>query len=269
MPSTAEWNRFYDSMLRRSGLNLYEYKAPQLQRRTVNMMESKSCQSLAGFWSWISEDKSNLQWYMDKLAINVSELFRNPERWIDMEEKILPELTKNSSHLKVWSAGCSYGAEAYSLAMILHTKFRGVHEIIGTDIDEAAMSQANRGEFSDSDVRYVPDEYRTYLKEGENDVWKADEKLQKYLTFKRHNLLADKFGTNFDLIMCRNVVIYFTEEAKDSLYQRFFDALKPGGVLFVGGTERIFKSGEMGYGTVAPFYYQKPTLGVKTWQNAS
>ena len=269
MPNVAEWNKFYDSMLAESGLSLYEYKAPQLQRRTVNMMESKSCRSLIDFWSWISEDRSNLQWYMDKLAINVSELFRNPERWSDMEEKILPELSKNSPRLKVWSAGCSYGAEAYTLAMILQEEYRGVHEIIGTDIDEAAMSQANRGEFCESDVRYVPDKYRKYVKEGDKNIWRADEKLRKHLSFKRHNLLADKFGTNYDLIMCRNVVIYFTEEAKDALYNRFFDALKPGGVLFVGGTERIFKSGEMGYETVAPFFYRKPTLGVKTWQNAS
>ena len=100
-------------------------------------------------------------------------------------------------------------------------------------------------------------------------MWKADDGLRKYLTFKRHNLLADDFGVGYDLIMCRNVVIYFTDEAKQALYERFFDALKPGGVLFIGGTERIFKCDEIGYETVAPFLYRKPTLGIKSWQNAS
>lgn len=256
-------------MLAGSGLNLHDYKAPQLQRRTINMMESKECLNLKRFWDWIAKDKENLQWYMDKLAINVSELFRNPERWTEMQESILPELAERSANLKIWSAGCSYGAEAYTLAMILQQNFSGNHMIIGTDIDEEAMNQAKRGEFNDNDVRYVPDEYMKYLKEDEQDVWKADEALSKSLKFKRQNLLADRFEKNFDLIMCRNVVIYFTEEAKESLYRRFFDALKPGGILFVGGTERIFKSGEMGFETAAPFYYRKPTLGVKTWQNAS
>jgi chemotaxis protein methyltransferase CheR len=69
--------------------------------------------------------------------------------------------------------------------------------------------------------------------------------------------------------MCRNVVIYFTEEAKADLYKKFFQALKPGGILFVGSTERIFKADEIGYQTVLPFYYQKPLLGEKSWRNAS
>jgi len=269
LPSTAEWNKFYDSMLAGSGLNLYEYKAPQLQRRTVNMMETQGFRSLTQFWDWIAQDKMNLQWYMDKLAINVSELFRNPERWADMEKQILPELLQKKSRLKIWSAGCSYGAEAYTLAMILQEKFPGVHEIVGTDIDEEAMNQAKRAEFSESDVRYIPDDFKKYVSEIEKDKWKADDILRRHLKFKRHNLLADRFDRNFDLIMCRNVVIYFTDEAKDVLYRRFFDALRPGGILFVGGTERINKSDEMGYETALPFYYRKPTLGVNTWQNAS
>ena len=76
--------------------------------------------------------------------------------------------------------------------------------------------------------------------------------------FKRHNLLKDRFETNFDLILCRNVVIYFTEEAKAELYKNFFKSLKPGGILFGGGTESILNSRQIGYETYKPFFYQKP-----------
>ena len=264
----ADWDIFYKKFGEQSGLNLHEYKAPQLQRRTLNMMESKSCSTLREFWKWISQDSSNMQWYMDKLAINVSELFRNQAKWLELEEKILPDLLSRTSGLKVWSAGCSYGAEAHTLAMIFAKSFGGRHKIIGTDIDEDALSQARRGEFKESDLREVPERHMKYLKQ-DGDLWRANEDVRKCLQFKRHNLLADKFDRHFDLIMCRNVVIYFTDEAKDGLYRRFFDALKPGGILFVGGTERIFKSAEIGYEAALPFFYRKPMLGAETWRNAS
>ena len=82
--------------------------------------------------------------------------------------------------------------------------------------------------------------------------------IKSCIEFKRHNLLKDKFETGFDLILCRNVVIYFTEEAKDQLYAHFFEALKPGGILFVGATEAILNFRRLGYTSYKPFFYQRP-----------
>jgi len=82
--------------------------------------------------------------------------------------------------------------------------------------------------------------------------------IKACIEFKQHNLLKDRFETGFDLILCRNVVIYFTEEAKDQLYRDFFAALKPGGVLFVGATEAILNFRNMGYESYLPFFYRRP-----------
>lgn len=80
------------------------------------------------------------------------------------------------------------------------------------------------------------------------------------ITFAKHSLLEDRFDKNFDLILCRNVVIYFTDETKTALYRRFFDSLRPGGYLFVGGTERIGNFAELGYVNRMPFFYGKPQI---------
>lgn len=268
LPSDREWTAFYERVFRRSRLDLNQYKQNQLRRRIQGMMEGKSTATLDKFGDWVLAGEENLRWFMDKLAINVSELFRNPDKWLEMERKVLPELIGRSPRLKIWSAGCSYGAEAHTLAAILEENFRGQHSIVGTDIDASALEQASRGEFNEADVRGVPDRYRKYfLKSGTG--YRAEPSLKRLLSFRRQNLLEDRFETGYDLICCRNVVIYFNDDAKDALYGRFYDSLKPGGYLFVGSTERIFRSTEIGFETALPFYYKKPSLGDKAWRNAS
>lgn len=266
-PSPDDWNDFYAKMKAKTGLDLHLYKVNQMQRRIASMVTNQGCKSLAEFWSWVSASPANIEHFMDRLAINVSELFRNPEKWREMEEHVLPMLLKSSSRLKVWSAGCSYGAEAHTLAMILRQKFPSNHQIIGTDIDMAALNQAKLGVFSNDDTRYVPAEYKKFLEQTESG-WVADKGLRSMLSFHKQNLLLDRFESGFDLIMCRNVVIYFTDEAKEQLYKRFAAALKPGGVLFVGSTERVSSADSIGLTTIRPFYYQKQREE-KQWRNAS
>ena len=95
-----------------------------------------------------------------------------------------------------------------------------------------------------------------FTKQG--DKYAVSQEIKNCIEFKRHNLLKDSFESGFDLILCRNVVIYFTEEAKDQLYANFFKALKPGGILFVGATEAILNFRKLGYTSYQPFFYQKP-----------
>lgn len=268
-PNDSQWQSFYQTIKSKTGIDFNLYKAQQLQRRIVSMIGQQKCADLPDFGKWVASSPDNMAWFLDKMAINVSELFRNPEKWVEMEKIILPELLKKTSRLKCWSAGCSYGAEAHTLACILDARFPGGHSILGSDIDQAALAQARAGDFSKDDFKGVPAEYKKYFQQ-EGDRFKAIMNLKKYLKFQTGNLLADRFDSGYDLIMCRNVVIYFTEEAKDVLYKRFFDALKPGGILFVGSTERIFKSTDLGYETAAPFFYRKPANAKEnTWRSAS
>lgn len=271
LPNAAEWDKFYAALKGRTGLDLHLYKPGQMQRRIISMCESKSCKNLEDFWKVISTEKDGINWFLDKMAINVSELFRNPEKWVELEQKILPELLSKAPRLKIWSAGCSIGAEAHSVATILADKFPGSHTIVGTDIDQAALAQARSGVYSEMETKCVPAPYKAkyYDRDGTNFVAKPE--LKKYLNFKTGNLLEDNFDSGFDLIICRNVVIYFTDEAKDALYRRFFNSLKPGGILFVGSTERIFNYRDMGYEAPITFFYQKPVNGEtqRIWRSAS
>lgn len=269
LPKPKEWDDFYAKMLRKSGLDLHQYKAGQLQRRIISMAENKGAKTLDEFWSMLDKQPDGITWFQDRLAINVSELFRNPEKYDELEKVLIPDLLSRNKSLSIWSAGCSYGAEAHSLAAILAENFPGRHTILGSDIDQACLTQARSGVFSDSDMRGVPQRYKKYFTRVKPNEWEASAEIKKYLKFQTGNLLADRFGTGYDLICCRNVVIYFTEEAKAELYQRFYKALRPGGILFVGSTERIFRSESIGYSTKLPFFYQKPLEESRAWQNAS
>ncbi|MGV3615088.1 MAG: CheR family methyltransferase [Fimbriimonas sp.] len=266
---TPTWEDFYARLHRRSGLDLRLYKQEQMQRRILGVVDAKGLRDLGELAARVENDKDEMRWLMDKLAINVSELYRNPEKWTELEKHVLPALLTRSSRLKCWSAGCSYGAEAYTLASVLETSFPGSHSILGTDIDEAALDQARRGEFSAADVRGVPPAVRERHFEPLGEGWRARPGLRKGLSFRKGNLLADRFETNFDLILCRNVVIYFTDAAKEELYRRLFAALRPGGFLFVGSTERIFSARQIGFESPIPFFYQRPLEGHLRWRNAS
>lgn len=263
------WVGFYENVRRATGIDLKLYKQDQLQRRIQSMVDQRADRSLEGYGKDIAKDAAAAQAFLDRIAINVSELWRNPEKWVEMRDKILPELLKTNSTLKCWSAGCSYGAEAYTLASIFDEKFKGGHKIIGSDIDQAALDQAKRGEFSLQDMRGVPKETLARYFDQDGLLYRAKPALRGYLDFRRGNLLADRFDSGYDLIMCRNVVIYFGDEAKDALYRRFLDALRPGGYLFVGSTERIFNSKELGFESTFPFFYRKPLVGAREWRNAS
>jgi chemotaxis protein methyltransferase CheR len=266
---TPTWEEFYGRIHRRTGLDLRLYKQAQMQRRILSVLEAKGLADLRELARRVETDPGEMRWLLDKLAINVSELYRNPEKWQEMQRHVIPALLTRSSRLKCWSAGCSYGAEAYTLASILATSFPGTHSILGTDIDEAALDQARRGEFNAADVRGVPpavlDQYFEPMGEG----WRARPTLRRGISFRKGNLLSDRFDSGFDLILCRNVVIYFTDAAKEELYRRLFEALRPGGFLFVGSTERIFSARQIGFESPIPFFYQRPLEGHLRWRNAS
>jgi chemotaxis protein methyltransferase CheR len=264
---TPTWNAFYERIQRRTGLDLRLYKQDQMQRRILGFADAKGFGALEQLADFVEKEAGAIQWLLDKLAINVSELFRNPEKWAELERQVLPGLLARNPRLRCWSAGCSYGAEAHTLAAVLEG-MRVQYSIVGTDIDEEALDQARRGEFSQADFRGVPEKYRSSF-EPFADGWRARPSLRKNLRFRRGNLLADTFETNYDLILCRNVVIYFTEPAKDELFRRFFEALRPGGMLFVGSTERIFSARQIGFESSIPFFYQRPLEGHLVWRYAS
>lgn len=253
-----DYEQFIANIKRKTGIDLSQYKEAQMKRRLTSLYEKKGCQSFAEYFHLLNEDMNLLNEFLDRMTINVSEFYRNPGRWKVLEKRILPRLLASNKKLKVWSAGCSTGEEPYTVAMMLsrYIPLTGL-SILATDLDENALQKAKRGVYSERSVAEVPtlERQRFFTKEGE--FYTVNEKLKRTITFKKLDLLAEPFDTNVDLIICRNVMIYFTEEAKDTLYQKFNAALKPGGVLFVGSTEQIFNPKQYGFETEDTFFYRK------------
>ncbi|GBC93927.1 Chemotaxis protein methyltransferase [bacterium HR15] len=278
VPKTPEllndFERFKQRLRERTGLDLSQYKFEQTYRRIWTMVERAGFRCFTDYLNHLLKEEQRLRAFIDRLAINVSELFRNPEQFELLAREILPERLRCSYSLKIWSAGCSYGAEAYSLAILLHELAPNrPHQIWGTDIDREMLARAKQGVFQESDMRSVPAPYRErYFRpftEHGRTLYEADPILQRYLRFEPHNLLADPYPQGFDLIACRNVVIYFSEDAKEQVFRKFFHALNPGGYLFLGNTERIFNYQQIGYENPYTFYYRKPKQEVQQWRNAS
>lgn len=257
--SVNDWDLFKEKLFAKSNINLNDYKPAQMQRRITNLMTRHGRTTYMDFFRLLETDPKLYKEFIDYLTINVTEFFRTPEKFLELENKVLPDLLTKSPKLNIWSAGCSIGAEPYSIAMILMEKTPTArHRILATDLDTEMLLKAKNGAYSANELKNLPPaRLSKYFRESAGNFILQDA-VKERVEFQRHNLLLDRFDSGFDLILCRNVVIYFTEEAKDALYRRFFAALKPGGVLFVGGTEAILNFRDIGFQHYVPFFYKKP-----------
>lgn len=262
-PVADDYQWFCEKVLQKTGLDLRQYKRPQMERRLRSMAERVHARNLEEYWAILLKDPVAFNHFIDRITINVSELFRNPEKFDELRRVILPELRKLGNPLKVWSAGCSYGAEPYSLAILLEEMPGVRYQLLATDVDETILSKAREGFFTSEDMRNVLPEWKQRYFVQKDGRYQVKPDLKKHIHFRKHNLLADPFESGFHLIVCRNVVIYFTEEAKDRLYVRFYQSLVPGGVLFVGSTERIFNYEKIGFEMPLSFFYRRSLAGVK------
>jgi chemotaxis protein methyltransferase CheR len=254
-----DWELFKKKLFAKSGIDLNQYKPAQMQRRITNFMNRHGAQTYVSFFQLVEGNSELYKSFIDFLTINVTEFFRTPEKFVELEEKVLPMLLKDNSRLNLWSAGCSIGAEPYSLAMILKEKTPGVkHRILATDLDVEMLAKARVGQYTPGDLKNIPQPRLAKHFDNVGGNFVVHEDIRSRVEFKQHNLLLDSFETGFDIILCRNVVIYFTEEAKDALYRRFFASLKPGGIFFVGGTEAILNFRDIGFQQHMPFFYRKP-----------
>ena len=248
-----------------TGLDLGCYKTPQVQRRLRTYLVRSGHPGWHRFFRTISDAPAEVSKFKDYLTINVSSFFRDTEKFEYLQNSILPGLLRGHPKLNVWSAGCSHGHEAYTLAIILAetSGFYRRHYILGTDIDRSALDRAQAGgPYTGEEVTKIPapllDRYLARHPSGSRDDGHyIIESLRRRMSFRYQNLLADSFERGFDLIVCRNVVIYFTAEVKNRLYKRFYEALRPGGVLFVGGTEVISKASELGFETAGISFYRR------------
>ncbi len=240
-------------------IDLNYYKERQMLRRITSLMKRNGFNNFDEYYQKLKIDKDLLEQFINYLTINVSEFYRNKSQWNILEKDIIPELVKKRrGPLKVWSSACSTGEEPYSLAMLL-TKFYNLKDIrvLATDIDLGAIEKAKIGIYDEKALRNLPREFiHKYFEKVENS-YKISDEIKAAVEFKRLDLLKDPFPKEVDLILCRNVLIYFTNEAKELLYRKFHHSLSDGGIFFVGSTEQILLPERYGFKSVKTFFYKK------------
>lgn len=248
---------FQQWVLKEYKIDLAAYKSNQLHRRILSLMSRVGVKTVEEYIKLLKSDPLQKQKFLDFITINVTEFFRNPEIFQELSSKIKSELSYNSG-LKIWSAACSVGAEPYSLAMIVDDlSSRGNHKIVATDIDSTILQKAKNGEYVYSEIKNVSKQFLDKYFTVKDEKYCINSGIKKMVEFKKHDLILDNYESNFDLIVCRNVVIYFNGDVKDKIYKKFSESLKKGGLLFVGATESIYNYKEYGFEKTSTFIYKK------------
>lgn len=254
------YEAFKKNILDFTGINLSCYKEEQMKRRISTLISRKG---LAGYEEYFQHIKQNTEEYdefLSYMTINVSEFYRNPEQWDVLERDIIPELiSSHNGNINVWSAACSTGDEPYSLVMLL-AKFIPMNRIniLATDIDLKIIEKAKSGIYTANSLKSLPTEFKSkYFEMIGNDTYKISESVKSCVTFRQHDLIKDEYPQNIDLIVCRNVLIYFTEQAKNEVYNKFYNAMSDNSTLFIGSTEQVIRYRDIGFDIYKSFFYKK------------
>ncbi|MEH2299809.1 MAG: CheR family methyltransferase [Nostoc sp.] len=229
------------------GFDFTGYKRSTLMRRVHKRMQSLSIDSFGDYLDYLEVDSEEFNYLFNAILINITAFFRDSSAWEYLAEQILPNLIKNkesSDQIRIWSAGCASGEEAYTLAMLMAEmlgtdEFRQRVKIYATDIDEDALNQARQAMYSAKDVQAVPDELRQKYFEilGNYYIFRSD--LRRSVIFGRHDLLQDAPISRLDLLVSRNTMMYFNSETQGRILARFHFALNDTGYLFLGKAEML------------------------------
>lgn len=250
---------FKKDILSLTKIDLNSYKEKQMKRRIDTLIGKNGINSYKDYVALIKKNQEKFEQFVNFLTINVSEFYRNPEQWEILDKNVFPALIKRfGKNLKIWSAACSTGDEPYSLVMALsrHIPINQIR-ITATDIDKQVLDKARMGIYNEKSIAAVPADFKKKYFTKIGSSYQISNEIKRQVEFKEHNLLRDSYPTGCHLIVCRNVLIYFTEEAKEEIYKKFNAALLSQGILFIGSTEQIMNYKELNYQRNQSFFFQK------------
>ncbi len=249
---------FKQKVMAKTKLDLSLYKERQMKRRIESLITRHGLSSFEAYFKLLDSDKAAFDEFINYLTINVSEFYRNPGQWDTLRADIFPAILKRTKKPKIWSAACSTGEEPYSLVMCL-SEFLPLKDIKihAVDFDEEALKKAQIGMYNEKSIKAVPPAYVEKYFEPIGKGYRIKDEIKQCVEFRKMNLLLDEYPKGFDLIVCRNVMIYFTEEAKDEMYKKFYDSLVHDGYFFVGSTEQIIQPQRYQFESNKTFFYYK------------
>jgi len=231
-----------------TGFNVRDYRPTTLKRRLELRLGATLSKNYRDYLAYLKKEPLEGFRFLDTLFITVTDFFRDQAVFSHLEKKILPGLieevsAKKAKKLSVWSIGCSQGQEPYSLAMILDL-LRGKKRkslkisILATDVSATSLNQARRALYRRAQIKNIPPKYRQEFFEKINtDTFQVIDRIRKTVRFKDHDFIREGSAGKFDLISCRNMLIFFTASGQNGMFRKLHSSLKKGGILVLGTAE--------------------------------
>jgi chemotaxis protein methyltransferase CheR len=243
----ADLKRITELIYARHGYDFRNYAMSSFKRRMLRILDLKNL-SVDALLKKINDQPSFIDEFLDELTVNVTEMFRDPSFWRILRDEIIPGILLNHKQFKIWHAGCSSGEEVFSMAILL--KEMGIHndvQLIATDLDVNILDKAKSGSYPIKNMElneknYIRYEGKKSLKEyyrEENGKAVFDRDLVKNVSFRKHDLVTGELFNKFDLILCRNVMIYFNQTLQNEVLKKFHESLFKYGYLAIGSKESL------------------------------
>ena len=228
------------------GFDFTGYKRASLARRVRRRMEAVELEGYEEYLDHLLVHPDEFTHLFNTILINVTGFYRDPDAWSYLQDELLPQLLRRreGQPVRVWSAGCASGEEAYTMAMVLAEalgvdEFRDRVKIYATDVDEEALAQARQATYSESELSAVPAELREKYFEAAGPRFVFRKELRRSVIFGRNDLVQDAPISHVDLLTCRNTLMYFNSETQAQILNRMHFALRPDGILFLGKAEML------------------------------
>lgn len=223
------------------GKDLKQFKKPFLNRRISARMRSVGATNGSEYAQILASDANEPTSLFKSFSINVTEFYRDLFVWECLSSKIIPEIAKNRTSLKVWSAGCASGEEPYSLAILLSEVLgnKAKFSVIATDISAEAITRAKRGQYTNQNIKNLaPALVSRYLTDSGKDTYIVNDSIKQLVTFEQADIISYQVA-KLDLITCRNVLIYYDKPAQELIFKKFHKSLVPDGYLVIGQDETM------------------------------
>jgi chemotaxis protein methyltransferase CheR len=248
--SEIEISLLLEAIFQRYGYDFREYSAAHVKRRIMNRLTMSGLESISQMRVKVLNDETFASKLLQDLSITVTEMFRDPGFYSSLRENVIPVL-KTYPFVRIWHAGCSSGEEAYSMAIVL--KEEGLYErttIYATDFNQQALTKAKEGIFSNGLIKEYTTNYQLsggreafsnyYTSHYDNVI--MNNSLKKNIVWANHNLVTDSVFAETHMILCRNVLIYFSKDLQDKVQRLFYESLVNGGILCLGSKEGLRSS---------------------------
>ncbi len=248
--SDSDFEKFSDLVYQKTGINLHYGKKQLLQSRANKILRKRGISSYREYFQIIVEDKSQqeLHEFINLISTNVTHFFREEKHFQFMKEVWAPDILKRGEkNIEIWSSACSSGEEPYSIAICLKELLDGTgqkYSVFASDISTKVLSMAQRGIYTRDRIENIPpDLVRRYFQEGRESAMgyvKLKNEIRNMVSFRRINLIEPFTNLKtFDIIFCRNVMIYFDFPTKQLIVEKLYHQIKPGGYLFIGHSESL------------------------------